>query len=203
MCARRTSSARPYLPASNHRSLTPLSTQVSQTPSANPCPCTNFQKTPGGGGYSGCFVSAPTIRPGVSVTSTPPATLLGSTACAQFPSSTEVGVSQPFQRATFKLTNIMLTADDYPLCFDTVPNSFALCKSLSPVFSSRSTLFTQNTRGGCICTGSEVQTMAGLKPDAYNDNRTGLKTRHYMELTRCGRGGGVNPPPHGDVVGQG
>jgi hypothetical protein len=36
----------------------------------------------------------------------------------------------------------------YLLCFDTVPNSFALYKNLCPVFSSKSELFRQNTRGG-------------------------------------------------------
>jgi hypothetical protein len=47
----------------------------------------------------------------------------------------------------------------YPLSFDTLAHSLAFCGKLSPVFSSKSTLFAQNTRGGVpsICRQSSFR----------------------------------------------
>src|ERR1700730_5753364 len=40
------------------------------------------------------------------------------------------------------------SAISYPLSFHTIPDSFALFRKSSPLESSKSTLFLQNTRGG-------------------------------------------------------
>jgi hypothetical protein len=52
---------------------------------------------------------------------------------------------------TFKLFNLPTFKHSrfYPLSFHTIPNSFTRAKMLCPLFSSKSKLFLQNTRG-CI-----------------------------------------------------
>jgi len=59
--------------------------------------------------------------------------------------------SRPSPPVFSSLTRAFLPARKaYLFCFDTVPNSLALLKTLSPAFSSDSTLFAQNTGGGTL-----------------------------------------------------
>src|SRR5712691_2442915 len=53
----------------------------------------------------------------------------------------------------------------YPLCFDILPNSFALTKFSTLLFSCDSKLFSKNTRvGGTSCFGSALKCHACPKP---------------------------------------
>jgi hypothetical protein len=102
-------------------------------------------------------------------------------------------------RFLFKEFRKKSTHSCYPLCFHTVPNSFASAQNLSHAFSSKSGLFVQNTRGVGVCA---VQKIRGAAPAFFsgcralrlskaddtqavnralqsNGKSTGLKTRHY------------------------
>src|SRR5713226_1742656 len=62
---------------------------------------------------------------------------------------------------TFQRAHAFLT---YPLCFDILPNSFALTKISTLLFSCDSELFSKNTRvGGTPCFGSALNCHARPK----------------------------------------
>ena len=50
------------------------------------------------------------------------------------------------------------------LCFHTLTHSFALLKTLSPIFSAPSTLFSQNTRGGGVHPSAGTRSHLGCDP---------------------------------------
>jgi len=58
------------------------------------------------------------------------------------------GGSALFPRSDIQTCNCVNMFPSYPLCIDTLANSFALAQTSTLLFSSNSALFAQNTRGG-------------------------------------------------------
>jgi hypothetical protein len=112
--------------AENPATLSPLFATLTRFLTPNSFACHSYTKTPGVGGWG--LVFARSLCPRFS-------SALRCTRLSGLPLSP-------------RTRHYSLSTSNYPLSFHTIPNSFAPPQNLSPVFSSNSKLFLQNTRAG-------------------------------------------------------